>query len=194
MQSQNCLPDRLNDRLIRFIEAQPVFFVATAAPDGRVNLSPKGLDTLRVLSPARIIWLSLSGSGNETAAHLRELDRITLMFCAFSGSPLILRVYGSARTFHPRDPEWCTFIPQFPKLAGSRQIFDVKIDAIQCSCGSGIPYFEYQGSRGERELEPFYAEMGDEGVKAYWARKNLTSIDGKPTGIFGDEAETVPHS
>ncbi len=178
------LPAELSPRFVQFIESQHMFFVATAAPDGRVNLSPKGLDTLRVLSPTRIVWLSLSGSGNETAAHLREANRITMMFCAFEGRPMILRVYGKAETYHPRDPEWAELCGLFPKLAGSRQIYDVTITAVQTSCGSGIPFYEYKGPRGETELEPFYAKMGKEGVEAYWARKNQVSIDGKPTGIF----------
>ena len=178
------LPTELSPRFIQFIEEQHMFFVATAAPDGEVNLSPKGLDTLRVLSPNRIVWLSLSGSGNETAAHLREANRITMMFCAFQGRPMILRVYGSAETYHPRDAQWSELISLFPNLAGSRQIYDVTIKAIQTSCGSGIPFYDYRGPRGETELEPFYAKMGEDGVEAYWARKNQVSIDGKPTGIF----------
>lgn len=187
------LPDQLSDRFIRFIEEQHMFFVATAAPDGRVNLSPKGLDTLRVLSPTRIVWLSLSGSGNETAAHLREANRITMMFCAFSGRPMILRVYGSANTYHPRDEQWAELSGLFPQLAGSRQIYDVAIEAVQTSCGSGIPFYDHRGPRGETELEPFYAKMGEDGVEAYWARKNQVSIDGKPTGIFpaGHELEAT---
>lgn len=184
------LPTKLTDRFIRFIESQHMFFVATAAPDGRVNLSPKGLDTLRVLSPTRIVWLSLSGSGNETAAHLMEANRITMMFCAFEGKALILRVYGRAATYHPRDSEWAELSGLFPKLAGSRQIYDVSVEAIQTSCGTGIPFYEYQGPRGETELEPFYDEMGADGLKAYWGRKNQLSIDGKPTGIFPAEDTT----
>ncbi|NNF78135.1 MAG: pyridoxamine 5'-phosphate oxidase family protein [Rhizobiales bacterium] len=186
-------PNQLSDRFIQFIKQQHMFFVATAAPDGQVNLSPKGLDTLRVLSAERIVWLSLSGSGNETAAHLREANRITMMFCAFEGRPLILRVYGTAATYHPRDAQWAELIGLFPKLAGSRQIYDVSIKAIQTSCGSGIPYYDFRCPRGETELEPFYDKMGEDGVEAYWARKNQMSIDGKPTGIFptGHKLETT---
>ena len=106
--------DFLNDRLIGFIKQQKLFFVATAAPDGRVNMSPKGMDTLRVISETRIVWLNLSGSGNETAAHLRESDRMTLMFCSFEDRPLILRTYGHARVYHPRDPGWDRLAPMFP--------------------------------------------------------------------------------
>ena len=174
---------QLNGTLRAFIEAQQMFFVATAAPDGRVNLSPKGLDSLRILSDTQIVWLSLSGSGNETAAHLRESPRMTLMFCAMQGDPLILRAYGIARAIHPNDDNWDEHIARFPTMAGSRQIFDIQIDLVQTSCGTGVPVFEYQAQRGEAELLPFCANMGEDGVRAYWQRKNKLSIDGRPTGI-----------
>ena len=173
---------QLTGSFIKFIERQPMFFVATAAPDGRVNVSPKGMDTLRVLGPNRIVWLSLSGSGNETAAHLREANRMTLMFCAFEGDALILRTYGSARTLHPRDGDWPDLVKLFPAMAGSRQIFDMTIDLVQTSCGTGVPVMTYQGQRGPDELLPFYEDMGADGVERYWARKNAESIDGKHTG------------
>lgn len=177
---------RLNRTFKQFIRNQPVFFVATADTTGRVNVSPKGLDTLRIIDDNRIIWLSLSGSGNETSAHVQATGRMTLMFCAFEGNALILRVYGQARVVHPRDDDWADMIGHFPRLAGSRQIFDLKIDLVQTSCGSGVPVMEFCRSRGEEELEPFYAKMGEDGVVDYWRRKNTETIDGKPTGIFGD--------
>lgn len=176
---------RLSPSFIKFIEAQPLFFVATAAATGRVNLSPKGGDTLRVKSPDRIRWLSLSGSGNETAGHLRAQNRITLMFCAFTGDPLILRVYGSARTIHPRDLDWGASIADFPDIAGSRQIYDVTVESVQTSCGSGVPEMEVTRDRVPEDLAPFYAEMSADQQHAYWARKNTETIDGLPTGIFG---------
>ena len=163
-----------------------MFFVATADREGRVNVSPKGMDTLRIKDDERIVWLNLSGSGNETAAHVQATGRMTLMFCAFEGSPLILRVYGQAEVYHPRDEDWDGLLADFPKLSGSRQVFDLSIDLVQTSCGSGVPVMEFQRSRGEEELEPFYAEMGPDGVEAYWQRKNAQTIDGKPTGIFED--------
>jgi len=172
----------LSDSFISFIKRQPIFFVATAAADGRVNMSPKGLDTLRVVGPNRIVWLSLSGSGNETAAHLREQNRMTLMFCAFDGDALILRTYGTASTLHPRDAGWDELARLFPAMAGSRQIFDMTIDLVQTSCGTGVPVMAYQGQRGPDELLPFYEKMGPDGVQRYWARKNALSIDGKNTG------------
>lgn len=174
---------KLNSTLRAFIEAQPMFFVATAAPDGRVNVSPKGLDSLRIVDDAKIVWINLSGSGNETAAHLMQANRITLMFCAFTGDALILRAYGQAMTFHPRDAGWQVRAEMFPQMAGARQIFEMTIDLVQTSCGTGVPLMDFRGERGVKELLPFYAEMGEAGVEAYWRRKNLLSIDGRPTGI-----------
>lgn len=173
----------LSDSHIAFITAQPMFFVGTAAADGRVNLSPKGLDSLRVLGPDRISWLSLSGSGNETAAHVREHPRMTLMFCAFEGAARILRVYGRAEVFHPGDVGWSEAVARFPAMAGSRQVFTLAIDLVNVSCGTGVPEMQMVRQRGPEELLPFYEEMGENGVKAYWQRKNRTSIDGKDTGL-----------
>ena len=173
----------LNQAMSSFIEEQHMFFVATAAPDGRVNVSPKGLDTLRIVDETRIIWLNLTGSGNETAAHLREHPRMTLMFCAFDGTARIVRVYGSAKAFHPGDPGWDDKIKHFPAMAGSRQIFEMAVDLVQVSCGTGVPVMQFSEQRGPKELLPFYEDMGTDGVRAYWDRKNRTSIDGKPTGI-----------
>jgi len=180
---------KLNATLRAFIERQPMFFVATAAPDGRVNVSPKGLDTLKIMADDRIVWLNLSGSGNETAAHVLELPRMTLMFCAFEGEPMILRVYGTARLVYPRDAEWDTLAAGFPALAGSRQIFDLDVDLVQTSCGTGVPRMQFVEGRGENELVPFYADMGPDGVADYWRRKNRFSLDGKSTGILPESAK-----
>ena len=152
-----------------------------------MNVSPKGMNTLRVLSKNRIRWLNLSGSGNETAAHLRLSNRMTLMFCAFNGRAQILRVYGHATIIHPRDPEWDLRIAEFSDFAGTRQIFDLDIDLVQTSCGSGIPVMQFERDRGMEELVPFYDEMGPDGVTRYWRKKNMRSIDGFSTGIFDDE-------
>ncbi len=174
----------LNKTFTQFIQKQTLFFVATAAPDGRVNMSPKGLDSLRVVNDNEIIWLSLSGSGNETAAHVLENKRMTLMFCAFTGDALILRVYGDAEVFHQRDSEWDALYAQFPDYGGARNIFRLNIDLVTTSCGTGIPEMEVVRSRGETELEPYYADLGVDGVEKFWRRKNVESLDGKPTGLF----------
>ncbi|MEM7722518.1 MAG: pyridoxamine 5'-phosphate oxidase family protein [Pseudomonadota bacterium] len=180
------LGTRLTPTLTQFIEKQKLFFVATAADTGRVNLSPKGADALRVKGPNLIRWLNLSGSGNETAGHLRKVNRMTLMFCAFEGEALILRVYGTATMLHPRDAGWDEAAAEFPEMAGSRQIFDLTIDKVQTSCGSGVPLMTFKADRVEDELLPFYDEMGPDGVKTYWRRKNVETIDGFPTGLFDD--------
>ena len=175
--------NRLSARQVSFIQRQPLFFVATAAKDGRVNLSPKGMDTLRVIGPDRIAWLSLSGSGNETAAHLLDNPRMTLMFCAFEGDAGILRVYGTARAIHPTDLEWRECSVLFPDMPGARQVFDLSIDLVQTSCGTGVPVLRFERQRGPQELLPFFEAMGASGVRAYWARKNAVSLDGRLTGI-----------
>ena len=177
---------KLNATLRNFVERQQMFFVATAAADGRVNVSPKGMDSLQVLDDNRIVWLNLTGSGNETAAHLRDTNRMTLMFCAFEGDALILRVYGSANVLHPHDMGWDDAIARFPPMAGSRQNFDMTIDMVQTSCGTGVPLMAFEKQRGPEELLPYYADMGADGVRDYWRRKNVESIDGAPTGIFSD--------
>lgn len=174
---------KLNDTLIKFIEDQHMFFVATAAPDGRVNLSPKGMETLKIINENKIVWLNLSGSGNETAAHLIESPRMTMMFCAFEGDAKILRVYGDAKTTHPKDENWTELSGLFPEMAGSRQVFELEIDLVQISCGTGVPFMNFEKQRGPDELLPFYKDMGVEGVNEYWQRKNTLSIDGKKTGL-----------
>ena len=180
---------KLNGTLRDFIERQPMFFVATAARDGRVNLSPKGLDTLRIKNVSRIVWLNLSGSGNETAAHIRDFDRMTLMFCSYESDPMILRVYGHANVLHPFDAGWDEAAGAFPEMAGSRQVFDLAIDLVQTSCGTGVPEMSFVRTRADTELVPYYENMGPEGVRAYWKKKNALSIDGQPTGILSDSAD-----
>lgn len=177
---------KLNGTLCQFIKRQKLFFVATAAQDGRVNLSPKGADSLRIVDHHHLRWLNLSGSGNETAGHIRQSNRITLMFCAFDGDALILRVYGTARIIHPRDSEWEAAISDFPSMAGSRQVFDVKINNVQTSCGTGVPVMTFERDRADTELVPYYAELGEDGVDAYWRKKNVETIDGFQTGLFED--------
>ena len=132
----------------------------------------------------RIIWMSLTASGNETATHLMDTPRMTLMFCDFDGDPLIVRTYGTARVIHHRDEDWDEFTSYFGEMAGRRQIFDLTIDLVQTSCGTGVPEMTFVRSRGETELLPFCADMGTDGLKAYWEKKNVVSIDGKSTGIF----------
>jgi hypothetical protein len=171
----------INEKLTDFIIRQQIFFVATAAADGRINLSPKGMDSLRIVSPNQVVWLNLTGSGNETAAHLLENDRMTLMFCAFEGDPKILRLYGHARCHYPDTEQWEAHIGRFPSLPGARQIIVMDVDLVATSCGFGVPLFDYQGER--EELREWAKKKGEEGIKAYWQERNRISLDGKPTGI-----------
>ena len=161
-----------------------MFFVATAAPEGRVNVSPKSMDSLRVLDERRVVWLNLSGSGNETAAHVAANGRMTLMFMSITDEPLIFRVFGTARALHPRHPEWDDLIRLFPTLGGSRQIFDLTVEHTRSSCGTGVPVMTVEAARADVEMEPFYAAMSPAELHHYWQRKNTTSIDGFPTEIF----------
>jgi len=178
--------DKLNRSFRAFSAKQPLFFVATSAPEGRVNLSPKGLDSLKILDDTRIIWLSVSGSGNETAAHVLQHPRMTLMFCAFQGDALILRVYGDATVIYPRHDDWATYVAHFPDYPGARNIFVLEIDMVTTSCGTGVPVMTPEADRAETELLPWYDDLGADGVRAFWDKKNIESLDGFATGIFED--------
>jgi len=173
--------ESITDRLREFIEQQHIFFVGTAARDGRVNVSPKGMDTLRVLGPNRVAWLNLTGSGNETAAHLLDTNRMTVMFCSFDRKPLILRLYGTATEVQPDQAEWSDLSAHFPDLPGARQIFDMAVESVQTSCGYAVPRMTFDD---ERELLSTWAhKKGSDGVAAYHQEKNVVSIDGLPTGM-----------
>ncbi len=172
----------LNNDHIEFIKQQKIMFVATAPTEGRLNLSPKGMDSLRVLDNNRAIWLNVTGSGNETAAHLLDDNRMTIMFCAFEGSPMILRLYGRAKTIHRKDPEWAELYPHFRgDIPGARQIFDMQIESVHTSCGMSVPLYEFQGDR--EALNHWAEKKGEAGIEQYWREKNQTSLDGKPTFI-----------
>jgi hypothetical protein len=176
----------ISDKLKQFIENQKIFFVGTATADSRINISPKGMDSLRVLDKTRVVWLNTTGSGNETSAHVQENPRMTIMFAAFEGKPVILRVYGNAKVIHKNDPEWKELIPLFDPISGARQVFDLAVDLVQTSCGMAVPFFDYVE---ERELlNNWAAKKGEEGLKEYWEQKNQISIDGKPTNIMSKNA------
>lgn len=172
---------KIEDAHKRFIAAQQIFFVATAATDGRVNLSPKGMDSLRVIGPNRVIWLNVTGSGNETAAHILDNPRMTIMFAGFEVKPLILRLYGTARAVHQTDDDWHALSSQLPALPGARQIFDMTVDLVQTSCGYAVPYYDFKGERDT--LNKWADKKGTDGVRDYWRNNNQESLDGLPTHI-----------
>ncbi len=171
----------ISEEFASFINDQKIYFVATAADQSKINLSPKGMDTFRVLDENRVMWLNLTGSGNETAAHLLHNNRMTIMFCSFEAKSLILRLYGTAKTYHPRDKEWKTYVDLFPNQLGARQLIDMKVDMVQTSCGFAVPFMEYKGERDT--LEVWTDKKGESGVKDYWKERNSQSLDGIETGI-----------
>ena len=180
------LHDGIDADMAAWIATQHLFFVASVPldSDGHINLSPRGLDSLRVLDPRTVAWLDLTGSGNETASHLAENGRLTLMFCAFEGPPRILRLYGKGRVVLPSHREWDDLSTKLPELPGARQILLLEVDRVQTSCGYGVPLYEY---RGQRDQLPAWVERKEagEGVVAYRRRENARSIDGLP-GVSGD--------
>lgn len=170
--------DALNDKHVEMIGKQPVFFVATAAKDGRINLSPKGYDAFRVLSPKCVGYLDLGGSGNETHAHLSVDGRITFMFCNFEQPALILRIYGRGRAVLPQDAEWGELVQHFEIIAGTRQIFVADVESVQTSCGWGIPFMAFDRER--ETLKKAHAGMDADAWLARAKGRNK-SIDGIPT-------------
>ncbi|NOC84016.1 MULTISPECIES: pyridoxamine 5'-phosphate oxidase family protein [Ruegeria] len=165
----------------KFIEDQHMFFVGTAGAEGRVNISPKGMDSLRVLGPNRIVWMNLTGSGNETAGHLLQINRMTLMWCSFTTRPMILRTYGTARCLHVGDDGWDDLAGLFPNHRSARQIYDQSIDMVQTSCGYAVPFMEFQSDRDT--MQNWVDGKSDEDIRSYWVERNSQTIDGKPTGV-----------
>lgn len=174
----------IDDEAQRFIEAQRIFFVASAPLDasGHVNLSPKGLDTFRILGPTTVAYVDFNGSGVETIAHLKENGRIVLMFCAFQGPPDIFRLYGHGRVVEPHEPEFAALAQSFPTCENARSIIVVEVTRIKDSCGYGVPLFNYEGER--EQLQAWARNRGPERLKAYREEKNRQSIDGLP-GVSG---------
>ena len=172
----------IQDKHVTFIGEQKIYFVGTATADSKINLSPKGHDSLRILGPNRVVWLNVTGSGNETSAHVQADGRMTIMFAAFEGKPITLRLYGQASVIHQSDPEWRTLLDLFPATPGTRQIFDLTIELVQQSCGMSVPFYDYRGDR--QLLNDWAKKKGDTGIKEYWGAKNQTSLDGVATRII----------
>ncbi|MGD8326219.1 MAG: pyridoxamine 5'-phosphate oxidase family protein [Sphingomonadales bacterium] len=173
--------EELEDKHIAFIEKQPMFFTATAAENARINLSPKGMDSFRVLGTNKVAYLDMIGSGNETAAHLLADGRITIMFCSFDRNALIMRLFGRGRMVQPDDPEWGQLIPHFNALPSIRQIMVMGVESVQTACGWGVPQMELVGERPT--MSKWAENKGADGLKLYKKEKNSMSIDGLPTGI-----------
>lgn len=168
----------LSPELITFIGRQPVFFTASAAVEGRINCSPKGMDTFRVFSPTRVGYLDLTGSGNETAAHVAHDGRLTIMMCSFAAKPLILRMYGRGSVITQIDPRWPALIARFAPQPGQRQIILLDIESVQTSCGFGVPRMDVVEER--QTLFEWAEKKGDAGIRQYWSKHNQKSIDALP--------------
>jgi hypothetical protein len=175
-----------------FIERQKIFFVASAPPKERINVSPKGLASFRVLGENDVAYLDCTGSGNETRAHLLASDdkRLTIMFCAFEGDPVILRLYGQGQSLMRGTPEYADLVPHFDELPGARQIVRLTVDLVQTSCGMGVPLFDYKAERAS--LVRYWTAQGIDNLRKYWGLKNMKSIDGLPTGLTPDSM-APPH-
>jgi len=179
----------ITPELKAFISRQHLFFVGSAplSGDGHVNLSPKGLDSFRVLTPHRVAYLDIISSGNETSAHLLENGRITFMFCAFDGPPNILRLYGKGCSVLPNQPDWEELAANFTLYSSTRQIIVADITRVQTSCGYGIPLYEY---KAERDLHFKWAEeLGPAGLEQYKQEHSLVSLDGLPTALGEQKTE-----
>ena len=174
------LPE-ISPELEVFIDRQKIFFVGTAMAEGRINVSPKGMDTLKVMDANKIVWLNLTGSGNETATHVLNSNRMTIMFCSFEGKPLILRLYGKAKIYHEGDKKYEGHIGLFPENMGSRQIIEMEIELVQTSCGFAVPFMNFEEER--TQLEAWANNRGKDRIKEYWEENNTRSLDGHDTGM-----------
>lgn len=174
----------LDARHREFIAAQKLFFTASGTADSRLNVSPKGMDSLRVVDARQVAYLDLTGSGNETAAHLKHDGRMTMMWCSFDTNPLILRLYGRGRVVRRQDGEWAEWRQLFSALPGERQIIVLEIESVQTSCGYAVPQYAYQGER--ETLERWVEKKGPVGLLDYWREKNQLSIDGLSSGLLED--------
>src|SRR5271166_4634317 len=172
-----------------FIAEQKVFFVATAPHKGRINLSPKGMDTFRVVSRNRVIYLDLTGSGNETAAHLLDDGRITIMFCSFDKTARIMRLYGRGRAIHPGDRKWDGYLAKFALTPGVRQIMEISIARTMTSCGYAVPRMNEDALEERETLRKYWEKEGADPAR-YQRKHNVLSIDGLPTGVVRETTDT----
>ena len=173
--------EKLTPDLHEFIGQQRMFFVASATATSRVNLSPKGMDTFRILADDRDAYLDMTGSGNETSGHILHDGRLTMMFCSFDAKPLILRLYGRGEALRPRDARWDELIGNFQQMPGQRQIIVLHIESLQTSCGFAVPRYELVEER--KTLSEWCQKKGPDGIGKYWAEKNSKTIDGLETGL-----------
>lgn len=171
-----------------FIEAQKMFIIGSAGADGLINVSPKGMDTFKIIDQNTVVWLNLTGSGNETSAHVQENGRMTIMFNSFDKAPLILKLYGKAIVIHQNDDRWEEMAGYFENFVSSRQFFELKVDLVLTSCGYAVPLYEFKAER--KTLIKWSDKKGKEGIEEYWKKNNILTLDGKQTEILERNIKT----
>jgi len=174
--------DSINKAHREFIEKQKMFFIGSAGAEGFINVSPKGMDTLKVIDENTVVWLNHTGSGNETSAHVQENGRMTIMFNSFDKAPMILKLYGKGKVIHDKDESWEEMSSYFDAFVGARQFFEMHVELVLTSCGFGVPQYKYIGERNK--LQKWAQKKGREGMKAYWAEKNMVTLNGVPTYVI----------
>ncbi|HIP29235.1 MAG TPA: pyridoxamine 5'-phosphate oxidase family protein [Sulfurospirillum arcachonense] len=165
-----------------FIEKQKMFVIGSAGAEGFINISPKGMDSFKIVDENTVVWMNHTGSGNETSAHVQENGRMTIMFNSFDKAPMILKLYGSATVVHDADEHWEEMSTYFPEYVGARQFFEMKVELVLTSCGFGVPQYKYIGERNT--LKKWAEKKGRKGMKSYWSEKNVETLDGMPTNVM----------
>ena len=174
--------DSINKEHRAFMEAQKMFVIGSAGAEGFINVSPKGMDSFKIVDENTVIWLNYTGSGNETSAHVQENGRMTVMFNSFDKAPLILKLYGKATVIHQKDDRWAEMVAHFDESVGIRQFFEMKVELVLTSCGYGVPKYEYKGERDT--LKKWADKKGRDGIEEYWAENNTHTLDGVETNIL----------
>ena len=174
--------DSINKAHKEFIEKQKMFVIGSAGAEGFINVSPKGMDSFRIVDENTVVWMNHTGSGNETSAHVQENGRMTIMFNSFDKIPMILKLYGEATVVHDADERWEELRLLFPHYIGARQFFELKVELVLTSCGFGVPKYKYIGERNK--LQKWAEKTGREGMKLYWSEKNMKTLDGVETEVM----------
>lgn len=174
--------DSINEAHKTFIEAQKMFVIGSAGADGFINVSPKGMDSFRIIDENTVVWLNYTGSGNETSAHVQENGRMTIMFNSYDKAPMILKLYGKATVIHEKDSRWDEMSAHFERHVGTRQFFEMKVELVLTSCGYGVPQYKYIGERNT--LKKWADKKGREGIKLYWSENNVETLNGVKTHIM----------
>lgn len=174
--------DSINKVHKEFIEQQKMFFIGSAGAEGYINVSPKGMDTFKIIDENTVVWLNHTGSGNETSAHVQENGRMTIMFNSFDKAPMILKLYGKAKVIHEKDDEWEEMSSYFDAFVGARQFFEMHVELVLTSCGFGVPQYKYIGERNK--LQKWANKVGREGMAEFWKENNQVTLDGVETKVL----------